>query len=199
MQRGEHSARRLATDPCGGCETAVRNDRIETYGSAFGQCLTMVMAILNDCFRSRWWLEEQRRSPRSLASRWAFLARFPPVTDDELTDAWEAGAVFAGGVSHWDHLRIAWVLHRRHPPDEAARRLLSGTKRACEVHGCPEKFDAALTARWAQAIAEAAGRDGLGPTPHHFFGSHPELRRGDLFSLGGSPALGQRKQEGRRG
>ncbi len=105
------------------------------------------------------------------------------MTDEELADAWEAGAVFAGGVSHWDHLRIAWVLHRRHGPDEAARRLLSGTKQACEAHGCPEKFDAALTERWARAIAEAAERDGLGPTSDNFFSSHPELRRGDLFGL----------------
>ena len=106
------------------------------------------------------------------------------MTDDELTDAWEAGAVFADGVSHWDHLRIGWVLHRRHGPDEAARRLLSGTERACELHGCPEKFDAALTARWGRAIAEAAERGGLGASPDDFFNSHPELRRGDLF---GSP------------
>ncbi len=109
------------------------------------------------------------------------------MTDDHLTDAWEAGAVFAGGVSHWDHLRIAWVLCRRHPPDEAARRLLHGTKRSCEVHGCPEKFDAALTARWAQAIAAAARRDRLAPTPEHFFDCHPELRRGDLFDLPDHP------------
>jgi hypothetical protein len=86
------------------------------------------------------------------------------VTDDELTDAWESGSQFPGGVSHSQHLRIAWVLHRRHGPEEALRRLLTGTKRACEVHGCPEKFDAALTERWARAIAEAAERDGLGPT-----------------------------------
>ncbi len=107
-----------------------------------------------------------------------------PVTDDELTDAWEAGAVFAGGLSHWNHLCIAWVLHRRHGRDEAARRLLTGTKCACEAHGCPERFDATLTARWARAIAEAAEGDGLRATPDHFFDSHPELRRGDLF---GSP------------
>jgi len=109
------------------------------------------------------------------------------MTDDELTDAWEAGAVFEDGVSHWDHLPIAWVLHRRHGPDEAAWRLLSGTKRACEVHGCPEKFDARLTARWAQAIAEAAQRDGLGASPDHVFDSHPELRRGDLFGFPNRP------------
>ena len=66
------------------------------------------------------------------------------MTDDELTDAWQAGELFAGGISHVQHLRIAWVLHRRHGtarrgPAEAL--LVSGTRQACEVHGCPEKFD----------------------------------------------------------
>ncbi len=106
------------------------------------------------------------------------------MADDELTDAWEAGAVFPQGVSHSEHLRIAWLLHRRHGREEARRRLLIGTKRACEVHGCPEKFDTALTERWAQAIADAAERDGLGPNAGHFFAVHPELLRSDLF---GSP------------
>ena len=106
----------------------------------------------------------------------------PDVTDDELADAWEAGVVFPGGVSHLQHLRIAWVLHRRHGPDEARRRLLSGTKRACEVHRCPDKFDASLTDRWSRAIAEAGERDGLGPSADSFIAGHPGLRRGDLFS-----------------
>lgn len=103
------------------------------------------------------------------------------VTDEALTDAWESGTVFPGGVSHQEHLRIAWVLHRRHGAEEARRRLLRGTKRACEVHGCPEKFDAALTQRWARAIAEAIERDGLGRSAEHFIATHPELRRGDRF------------------
>jgi hypothetical protein len=36
------------------------------------------------------------------------------MTDDELTAAWQAGDLFAGGTSHDQPLRIAWVLHRRH-------------------------------------------------------------------------------------
>lgn len=96
------------------------------------------------------------------------------MTDDELTDAWEAGTVFPGGVSHQQHLRIAWVLHRRHGREDARRRLVTGTKRACEAHGCPEKFDGSLTDRWAKAIAEVAERDGFGPTAAHFIGGHPD-------------------------
>ena len=110
------------------------------------------------------------------------MPRFLAVTDDELTDAWEAGTVFPGGVGHREHLHIAWVLHRRHGPGEARRRLLSGTKRACEAHGCPEKFDPAVTERWAGIVAAVAERDGLGPTAEHFVATHPELLRGDPFS-----------------
>jgi hypothetical protein len=105
------------------------------------------------------------------------------MTDEELTDAWEAGARFPSGVCHLEHLRIAWVLHRRHGSEEARRRLLNGTQRACELHRCPEKFDAALTERWARAVAEATERNGLGQTAEHFIASHPELQRGDLFGL----------------
>ena len=103
------------------------------------------------------------------------------MTDEELTDAWEAGNEFPGGISHVQHLRIAWTLHRRHGADQARARLLDGTSRACEVHGCPEKFDAALTERWANTIARAIDQDGLHPNADAFLAAHPELRRGDLL------------------
>lgn len=113
------------------------------------------------------------------------------VTDDELTDAWEAGVVLHGGVGvgHLEHLRIAWVLHRRHGRDEARRRLLEGTRQACEVHGVPEKFDPALTERWASAIADASADDGLGASADAFIAAHPHLKRPDLF---GRPRAGRR-------
>jgi hypothetical protein len=112
------------------------------------------------------------------------------MTDDELTDAWEAGTVLHDGVgvSHTEHLRIAWVLQRRHGRDEARRRLLLGTEQACAVHGCPEKFDPALTERWAQAIADATEQDGFGASSADFFAAHPEFMSGGLF---GRPASGR--------
>ena len=70
------------------------------------------------------------------------------MTGDELTDAWDAGVLFPGGIGHVKHLRIAWVLPKHHGPTKAKARLIGGTKRACHVHGCPEKFGAALTERW---------------------------------------------------
>jgi hypothetical protein len=38
------------------------------------------------------------------------------MSDEDLTDAWEEGELFAGGISHEQHLRIARVLHRPHGP-----------------------------------------------------------------------------------
>jgi hypothetical protein len=104
------------------------------------------------------------------------------VTDEELTDRWEHGEVFAGGINHEQHLRIAWVLHRRHGAAEARKRLLDGTKTACERHGCPEKFNPTLTARWANAVASAMAGGSAGASATAFLEQHPHLLRSDLFT-----------------
>jgi hypothetical protein len=107
------------------------------------------------------------------------------VTDDELTDRWEAGQVFDGGVTHEQHVRIAWILHRRHGAADAKARLLTGTRRACERHGCTEKFDAGLTERWSDAVAGAMQEHGPGASASAFLLAHPHLARGDLFGGAG--------------
>jgi hypothetical protein len=48
------------------------------------------------------------------------------VDDDALTDAWERGEQLPGGISHEQHVRIVWVLLRRHERAVAVRRLLAG-------------------------------------------------------------------------
>lgn len=103
------------------------------------------------------------------------------VTDDELTNLWEAGRIFDGGITHEQHLRIAWILHKRHGAAKAKARLLSGTKHACERHGCPEKFDPELTDRWADAVADGIARTGPEASASAFFAAHPHLLQGDLL------------------
>jgi hypothetical protein len=89
---------------------------------------------------------------------------------------------FVGGVSHDQHLRLAWVLICRHGTDEAEQHLVAGTRRACEVRGAPEKFDEPLTRRWARALADLIDRDGLGLSAEAFVASHPELGQRDRFT-----------------
>ena len=99
-----------------------------------------------------------------------------------MTDAWLGGARFEGGVTHRQHVRIAWVLHRRHGAEAAEALLISGTHRACEGHGRPEKFDRELTARWSRELAARIQRDGRGRSAAEFIEAHPELTRGDLLN-----------------
>jgi hypothetical protein len=104
------------------------------------------------------------------------------MNDDALTDARIAGERFPGGISHDQHLRIAWVLIRRHGTAQVEERLVCGTQRACEVHGVPGKYDEALTRRWARAIAKLVERDGPGASATAFIAAHPELGQGDRFA-----------------
>lgn len=97
--------------------------------------------------------------------------------------------MFPGGVSHEQHLRIAWVLHARHGATEAKTRLVAGTELGCERHGCPEKFDAKLTERWSDAVAEAIKNDGPTASAGAFLRAHPRLMQGSLF---GKPSRGGR-------
>jgi hypothetical protein len=81
-----------------------------------------------------------------------------PLSDDELADRWESQALGGSGVVHIDHVRVAWVLHRRHRGVEAEERLVRGTRKGCHHYGVPEKFDEPLTRRWARAISKCHRR-----------------------------------------
>jgi hypothetical protein len=100
-----------------------------------------------------------------------------PFPDDELTDRWEAQRLGGTGVSHIDHVRLAWVLVRRHGAAEAEERLVEGTRRGCEHYGVPEKFDEGLTRRWAIAISDAVTEVPDALSFEDFIARHPELRQ----------------------
>lgn len=104
------------------------------------------------------------------------------VTDDELTDRWEA--ILERAVTHEEHLRIAYTLHRRHGRDEARRRLLEGTLADCAAVDAADRFDAELTARWSDHIARCMAEDDGDGSFLAFIASHPELRRSDLLGIG---------------
>ena len=113
---------------------------------------------------------------------WVDAGKEFPLSDDELTDRWERQELGGSGVSHLDHVRVAWVLQRRHGHAEAEERLVEGTRKGCDHYGVPEKFDERLTRRWTQAISEAAARGPESESFTEFIDRNPELRRGDLYS-----------------
>jgi hypothetical protein len=104
-----------------------------------------------------------------------------PLSDDELTNRWESQGLGGAGVSHIDHVRVAWVLHRRHGALEAEKRLVRGTRKGCDHYGVPEKFDERLTRSWARAISTAIAHAPESETFRDFIARNPELRRGDLL------------------
>ena len=67
------------------------------------------------------------------------------MNDEELLQGFEAGALPA--FSHRDHLRVAWLLLRRLPFEEGARRFVVGLKTLAAAHGVPDKFHQTIT--WA--------------------------------------------------
>jgi|SRR6266446_4501840 len=105
----------------------------------------------------------------------------PPLSDDELADRWESQELGGSGVSHIDHVRVAWVLHRRHGRSEAEERLVRGTRKGCDHYGVPRKFDERLTRRWARAVSDDFADAPALESFQDFIAWNPELRRGDLF------------------
>jgi hypothetical protein len=103
------------------------------------------------------------------------------VTEDELTDRWES--ILDRAVTHEEHLRIAYTLHRRHGRDEARRRLLKGSLANCQAMDAADRFDADLTARWSDQIASCIADDDGGGSYLVFIARHPELRKSDLLGL----------------
>jgi len=114
-----------------------------------------------------------------------------PLSDDELADHWESQELGGSGVSHIDHVRVAWVLHRRHGRLEAEERLVDGTRKGCDHYGVPEKFDEGLTRRWARAVSDAVADVHASESFEDFIARNPELRRGDLFGKPHDPQAGE--------
>jgi hypothetical protein len=103
------------------------------------------------------------------------------VTDDELTDAWEA-CQLGRAISHAEHVRISWVLISRHGRAAGSSRIATGTAKNCKAMNAAERFDPELTARWTEAIAVAA-EAGDAPTAERFLEDHPEFLNSQLFGV----------------
>jgi len=105
------------------------------------------------------------------------------VTDDELTDAWEA-CQLGRAVTHAEHVRVSWVLISRHGGAAGTLRIAEGTLRNCVAMDAADRFDPVLTARWSEAIASKVESSDA-PTAERFLEQHREFLNSRLF---GAPA-----------
>src|SRR5262249_13132244 len=78
-----------------------------------------------------------------------------PPDDDALLAGFAQGAP-PGRFDHAAHVRVAWLLVRRHGPAAAADRLTEGLRRLTANQGVPERYHETLTRAWAAIVAAAA-------------------------------------------
>ena len=115
------------------------------------------------------------------------------MTDETLLASFEAGAIAPVEFRHREHVRVTWLLLGRHGRADAERRLLHGLRGLAARAGKPDKFDAALTRAWIDAIELAAITVPRLATFDALVAAHPDLL--DSRSVG---AGATQKGQGRR-
>ena len=76
------------------------------------------------------------------------------LSDAEFIAAFESCLLAADAFRHYDHIRLAWILLRVFPLDEATDRLADSIRRFALHHtGTTAKYDDALTRSWMHLVA----------------------------------------------
>jgi len=113
------------------------------------------------------------------------------VSDAELVRAFEACDPALGGLSHGEHLRIAWHYLQHEPLGLAGERMCAGLRRFAHSRGKPDRFHATIT--WAYLVMLAECRHEVGDVPFAAVAERrPELldhRAGAVRSLYGEQVL----------
>jgi hypothetical protein len=97
------------------------------------------------------------------------------MTDDELVDGFETGALAPGRFGHREHLRLAWCYLTRFGREDTERRLLAGLRAFAARAGKPDKFDAVLTSAWVGVLADASAQLGAPATFDALVAARPDL------------------------
>jgi len=95
--------------------------------------------------------------------------------DDELWHLFEAGVMPPGGLSHADHVRLAWICLRREPLLAALGRLTTGLRRLAASVGKPEGYHETITWAYVLLINERLERHGRDLDWETFTGRNADL------------------------
>ena len=97
------------------------------------------------------------------------------MTDDELMQAFERGAVPADGFHHEQHVRAAWNYLKAHPLPEALARFCSALKGFAIAQGAPTLYHETITVSFVLLINERLDTPGAAESWEAFASANADL------------------------
>jgi hypothetical protein len=97
------------------------------------------------------------------------------LTDAEFIASFEDGSLPNSAFHHRDHVRLAWLYLRRHPPLEALARFADGLRRFATANGHPGLYHETITWAFLLLIRERMERGEAGGTWDGFAQANPDL------------------------
>lgn len=109
------------------------------------------------------------------------------MRDDQLIEAFETCRIPQGAWRHPEHVKLAYLYLRAHPPEEALRRMRAGLKALNAVHGVPESltrgYHETLTGAWLRLVHAILTEYGPAEDADAFYAQHPELSQPKVLRL----------------
>lgn len=96
------------------------------------------------------------------------------MTDDDFVACFEACTLPISAFHHRDHVRLAWIYLRRHPPLEALARFAGSLRRFAAANGHAGLYHETITWAFLLLIRERMERGPAG-TWEEFGAAHPDL------------------------
>ena len=97
------------------------------------------------------------------------------LTDDDFVARFEDCTLPNSAFHHRDHVRLAWIYVRRHPPLEALARFAGGLRRFATANGHPGLYHETITWAFLLLIRERMERGAAGSTWEDFAAANPDL------------------------
>ena len=97
------------------------------------------------------------------------------LTDDEFVASFEACTLPNSAFLHRDHVRLAWIYLRRHPPLEALARFAEGLRRFADANGATGLYHETITWAFLLLIRERMERGEAGETWEGLVEANPDL------------------------
>jgi hypothetical protein len=98
------------------------------------------------------------------------------MTDHEIINRFESGAVSASDFHHADHVRLAFAYLRSYPVLQALEKFSAALKQFASRHGKTQLYNETITCAYIFLIAERIARHGAQePDWDHFAEQNPDL------------------------